>query len=458
MKNYLNRFKRTKAAEAVEQAIDPLEAPIELKGKVVGVKRMNKLGMFGLIGVASVGIVTAVYLTSNVDAKPTVSATSDSKINEKDKLAMAQSKRDWFSDIPETVLSRPAATPDAAPATPAAAVPDLSGMATKAPQNVPDLIGNSVAGAAGGPAVSGTTAPVGPPTPEEQLRTQLAQRAVQKQIGAIDATPAVGGFAQGAAAGGPNPYAANAQVSGFGMPSAAQIAALGSGNTDQNLQARKAAFLVEASAKSGDFTLKSLKESALSPYELKAGGLIPGVMISGINSDLPGQVSGQVRVDVYDSTTGKLLLIPKGTRLIGAYDSQVAFGQSRILMVWQRMIFPDGGSIDLKGMQGADTLGYAGFSDEVNNHYGKLFGGALLLSVVGAVNIAAAPPSSGLNSTVTPAQAASTAATGAIAQVGGAWAQKQLAVQPTLEIRPGYEFNIVVNKDIVFPGPYSKTR
>nr|WP_269129489.1 TrbI/VirB10 family protein [Ramlibacter alkalitolerans] len=224
---------------------------------------------------------------------------------------------------------------------------------------------------------------------------------------------------------------------------------------DPNIQGRKQAFLSEAANKPSDFYLKSLKEAALSKYELKAGGVIPGVMVSGINSDLPGQVIGQVREDVYDSVTGKWLLVPKGTRLIGSYQSEVSTGQERVLMVWQRLIFPDGSSFDLKGMQGADGQGYAGFKDQVNTHTWQLVKGALLLSLVGGVNAAVAPASTNVQ---TPAGAAAQAGMSALTQVGSQWASKQLGVQPTLEIRPGYTFNIIVNKDMVFPGPYNKTK
>jgi type IV secretion system protein VirB10 len=122
----------------------------------------------------------------------------------------------------------------------------------------------------------------------------------------------------------------------------------------------------------------------VSPFELKTGTVIPGVMIGGINSDLPGQIVAQVRENVWDTATGHHLLIPQGARLVGTYDNQVTRGQSRVLVAWTRIIYPDGSSVDLGTMPGADQGGYAGFSDKVNNHYVRVFGDALLMSLFSA--------------------------------------------------------------------------
>ena len=114
-------------------------------------------------------------------------------------------------------------------------------------------------------------------------------------------------------------------------------------------------------------------EDPLTPYSLQAGFVIPAIMLSGINSELPGQVMAQVSRNVYDTPTGRYLLIPQGSRLIGSYNSGIQYGQSRILMAWQRIVFPDGRTLDLGAMPGADQAGYAGFHDQVNNHYFRLF-------------------------------------------------------------------------------------
>ncbi|HEI6746167.1 TPA: conjugal transfer protein TrbI, partial [Legionella pneumophila] len=126
--------------------------------------------------------------------------------------------------------------------------------------------------------------------------------------------------------------------------------------------------------------LNARLENPNSRYELRAGGVIPGVMISGISSELPGQIIGQVSQNVYDTATGKYLLIPQGTKLFGIYSSDVSFGQNSVLIAWQRLIFPDGKALDIGSMPGADSAGYGGFRDQAQNHYARIYGSALLMS------------------------------------------------------------------------------
>ena len=128
--------------------------------------------------------------------------------------------------------------------------------------------------------------------------------------------------------------------------------------------------------------MDSKPEPPRTRYELRAGFVVPATMISGINSGLPGQVIGQVSQNVYDTPTGKYLLIPQGSRLVGAYSSDVVYGQERVLVAWQRIVFPDGKAMDIGAMPGADSAGYAGFHDKVNNHYLRTFGSALLMSAI----------------------------------------------------------------------------
>lgn len=216
-----------------------------------------------------------------------------------------------------------------------------------------------------------------------------------------------------------------------------------------NGQPQKRAFLSESL--DAETYLGRERKAALAPdVEIKAGTVIPGVMISGINSDLPGQIIGQVRQAVYDSATGKNLLIPPGARLVGTYDSGITLGQSRALVVWQRIIYPDGSSLSLDNMTGADKSGYAGFSDKVNNHYGKLFGSAIFLSAFSAgVQLSQPQASNGENYSA--AQTISGALGQQLGQLGMKMAERNMDIQPTIEIRPGYQFNIMVNKDIILP-------
>ena len=126
------------------------------------------------------------------------------------------------------------------------------------------------------------------------------------------------------------------------------------------------------------------KMKPLSPFEVKAGTYITAALETGIDSDLPGSIKAQVSENVYDTVSGNYILIPQGAKIIGQYDSKVSFGQNRALVVWNRIIFPDGSSIDLEKMSGVDISGYAGFSDKLNNHYLKIYGNAVLLSLMGA--------------------------------------------------------------------------
>ena len=204
------------------------------------------------------------------------------------------------------------------------------------------------------------------------------------------------------------------------------------------------------------WSLDSQVEAPASPYMIRAGFVIPAIMISGINSDLPGQVMAQVSQNVWDTATGRFLLIPQGTRLIGAYSSDVAYGQERVLMAWQRLIFPDGKTFDIRAMPGADSAGYAGFSDQVNNHWFRTISSAILMSgVIAAVDLSQDNNNASDSSDRQRAGDALSEALGqTLGQVLGQIISKNLNVAPTLEIRPGYRFNVIAVKDMTLPGPY----
>jgi len=226
---------------------------------------------------------------------------------------------------------------------------------------------------------------------------------------------------------------------------------------DANLQAEKKAFLQVNSQPNSDDYLHASVQSPLSQFEVQAGTVIPGVLLTGIDSDLPGQITGQVTGNVYDSVSGNALLIPQGAKLIGLYDSNVAYGQSRVLVAWKRIIFPNGQSMDLQGMPGADLSGYAGFHDVVDNHYFRIFGSAVLMSLISAGAQLSQPQQSNTvygNNAPSVSQTVAASLGSQLSQTGLQITQKNLNIQPTLEIRPGYQFNIQVTKDMVFPGPY----
>ena len=180
-----------------------------------------------------------------------------------------------------------------------------------------------------------------------------------------------------------------------------------------------------------------------SPYLLQAGSVIPAALITGIRSDLPGQITAQVTQHVYDSPTGSLLLIPQGTRLIGEYDDGVTFGQRRVLLVWTRLIFPDGRSIVLERQPGADSAGFAGLEDRVNYHW------ASILRAAGLSTLLAVGAELATNEEDRLAQAIRDGALDTINEAGQRIVERQLEVPPTLTIRPGFPVRVIVTRDLV---------
>lgn len=193
--------------------------------------------------------------------------------------------------------------------------------------------------------------------------------------------------------------------------------------------------------------LAQIKQKPFSKFELKAGWIIPAVLITGINSDLPGEILAQISQNIYDTASGKHLLIPQGSKVVGSYSSNIVYGQKRILVAWNKVIFPSGDTLNLSNMQGTSTDGYSGFKDKVNNHYFRIFGSALLLSSITA-GISLADKSDG-HQTETASDKAMSAAINQIGQVASEMIRKNMNIAPTLEIRPGYKFNIFVTKDII---------
>lgn len=191
-----------------------------------------------------------------------------------------------------------------------------------------------------------------------------------------------------------------------------------------------------------------------SPFELKTGTVLPAMLDHGIHSDLPGQIEAHISQDVYDTATGQFLLIPQGTRTLGTYDHNLVFGQERLLVSWNRLIFPDGSTMNLVNMPGVDQMGYSGFKDKVNHHYKRIFGSALLLSIFSGGIQLSQPETDEHNRNIT--QETLSAALGQqLGQVATEILKKNINIQPTIEIRPGLRFHIVLIKDINFSEPYT---
>lgn len=211
-------------------------------------------------------------------------------------------------------------------------------------------------------------------------------------------------------------------------------------------QAAKRAFLADAAEKriyaSADI------QTPASPYQLMAGSVIPAALVTGISSDLPGTVIAVVTAPVHDSVSGRAILIPQGAKLIGRYDSAVGYAQSRLLLRWERLIFPDGRSILLDNLPGADAGGQAGLEDRTDHHVDRLIGGAVLATVLG---VGTSYGSSSVDADRSLVIATGDSAQGAVAQIGSEITRKNLDVQPTLTIRPGFPLKILVEKDIILP-------
>jgi type IV secretion system protein VirB10 len=227
---------------------------------------------------------------------------------------------------------------------------------------------------------------------------------------------------------------------------------------EQNMQSRKDAFLAgNRTPPSGDY-LRSTRTAPLSQFEIKAGWEIPAVLEQAINSDLPGELKALVMSNVYDTATGRYLLIPQGSRLVGLYDSHVGYGQDGVQVVWNRVIYPDGSSLDLDGMMGLDSHGYAGLRYQVDHHYKRLIGFAVLTSMFTAAYEISQNRRQSVLTTPSTGQTASAAVGQEMSQLGSQITRRNLNVQPTIKIPVGYRFNVRVNRDILFEAPYAPVR
>ena len=324
--------------------------------------------------------------------------------------------------------------------------PDPSG-APPAPV-VPEAIRNAHAQRAGVP-----SAPDAGPFPPERVARFAASEDAQRRFAQDQALKAQGAGILFETTGGPresdrapepspsSPAAMTLPLSGQGAPGA---------DSDPNLQERKNAFLGGEGTKNTD-TLGATLRHPESPYELQAGTILPAVLLTGINSDLPGPVIAHVRENVYDTVSGNFLIVPQGSRLLAHYDSMVAWGQERVLLCWNRLLLPNGDSIDLQCMPAADLAGAAGLTDQVDDHWFRLVKGVAVASLLAATTQAAAGNTVGFTPTVP--QVWATNAAGSINQVGQQLARRDLAIQPTITVRPGYAVNVIVTKDMVLP-PY----
>lgn len=320
---------------------------------------------------------------------------------------------------------------------------------TSGPRDYTDVpqLGPPLPGDLGGPIVAaqergeevplspvGTRAP--PPDPRAQAAEAARQRAEQERDAARTSNVFLGGSRGGA----------GAQTA---IPSLARLAAASaspgvdqsSAPTAQDNRTDERAFLERASNRrtASDERLTAPASSNI----LQAGSIIPAALITGIRSDLPGQITAQVTANVYDSPTGRILLIPQGSRLIGEYDSEIAAGQSRVLLAWDRLILPSGRSISLDRQPAADGAGFAGLQDRVDQHWGNLFRAAAISTLLG---IGAELGADGDDDLI---RALRRGSQDTINQTGQRIVDRQLNIKPTLTIRPGHPLRVILTRDLI---------
>lgn len=285
------------------------------------------------------------------------------------------------------------------------------------------------------PAAATQTSLPAPPVPSAQTSTadrshQLRQSAIDSQIFATSRTGSE-----------PVATAVTAQTPADGLASLMGLPATATPEA-KSTQDRQVAFINQAADRVT--TSPDRLQSPVSPYTLLAGSVVPAALITGLRSDLPGQVTAQVTENVYDSVTGRFLLIPQGSRLIGQYDNAVAFGQNRVLLAWTRLILPDGRSLVLEKLSAADAQGLAGLADKVDYHWSGMLQAAALSTFL---SIGSEAGSSDRDSDIV--RALRSGAADSISRTGQQVVERQLNIQPSLTIRPGFPVRVILTRDLV---------
>ena len=295
-----------------------------------------------------------------------------------------------------------------------------------------------------GPAIVASQQPTYMPPghdPEDALRKEAEAAAASSVFFRSGKPGQTAGAAAQATPGAPSAMAAFDPLAAGPASTAAQPA---DPTTVQNRQEQKEAFLKGGSTEtrnSGNLQMPA------SPYQVMAGTVIAAALVTGIKADLPGDVIATVTEPVYDTATGKFLLIPQGSRILGRYNSQVSYGQSRVQMVWNRIILPDTSSLTLDNLVGTDPAGYAGVEDEVDRHWGRILAGAALTTLLGVGAELAAPENRQDGNRII--IAGRDGLQDSVNQVGQEITRRNMNIQPTLTSRPGLPVRIIVNRDLV---------
>jgi len=337
--------------------------------------------------------------------------------------------------------------------TPADQVMNLPGNYGEVAPGIP-VLGQPLPGDLGRPildrqrqlAAGGGVPPADPAMPPAMTAAEQAAEAERQRIAGQAAQAREAGVmvqSSGGAAGAAVPATADAAASTAPVAQPEQAGRLAlNPDTDPNNQQRKLDFMGQ-SASGGIYNPHSLATPA-SPYQVMAGSVIAASLLTGLNSDLPGMVVAQVTEPVFDTVTGRTMLIPQGSRLIGSYDSVVAFGQRRALLVWQRIILPDGSSIQIDNLPATDAAGYAGLADKVDLHTWQLLKGVVLSTLLGVgTELSIGSDESDLVSALR--QSTQQSAN----QAGQQIVSRNLNIQPTITVRPGWPLRIIIHKDLV---------
>jgi len=403
---------------------------LELRGKPRSVRRFNRRALIGLVGAASVIVLGAAAFALRTPDRSGGTAPQE--------LYNTTMKA-----LPDGLNAMPASYADVEKETPLLGPPlpgDL-GAAMIGREREPVPQDNPFRYQPAGSGYSGGSRPAAQPSKQAQLANTARTSKlffIAHQNGRADQSRLTSAASYAAA----SPDLAQILASQGGVDPAGFLPASA---PDPNRQERKEAFL-GAGVETEIYNPYRLQEP-ISPYQVMAGTIIPASLVTGLNSDLPGQVIAQVTEHVYDTPTGQHLLIPQGSKLLGRYDSVIAYGQSRALVVWSRIIMPDGTSITIDNLPAVDMSGYAGLEDRVDHHSWQLFKAAILSSVLSVSSeIGRDRDDDILNALRDGGQKT-------INQAGQQIVTQQLQVQPTLKIRPGWRLRIIVNKDIVLQ-PY----
>lgn len=369
----------------------------------------------------TVVLVGAIFLAIMMAVQPPKKAT---KVEEKNETAVSNTMA-----IPDVITQGP---DNSKPVT----VPDTL-ITAPIPGDVP-VLGKPLPGDLGHAMVK-----PGENRYSNSVQYQQPDPAEQERRAALTSSPFFGG-ASTATVSAPASGSGMAGVQSAAPPVAGSEAPYG---RDQNNQARKNDFFATGGGDGKEYVSKPMRKPA-SRYEVKAGAIIPAILVTGLNSDLPGNVIAMVKENVYDTVSGEYLLVPQGTRVLGLYDSMVSYGQKRVQVVWVRMIRPDGTSIMLENMPGVDLAGMSGYKDKVDNHFDRLVGGALLSSIL-SVGATVSQGTYTNDQNMTTQQRLATSVGQDINNAGQQITRKNLDIQPTLKIRAGMTVNILVNKDMI---------